>query len=670
MEEWELPEDTRQAQQATRLVNLAYLLSGPPRTFAEIRAEMEKIGAYQGEPETARKAFTRDKQKLRGLGIDVAEADDTYRIEVRNVRPRHDLGAEELASLRFAAERLVPAVDPVVRQDLRSGLAKLGAGDLQGPSEWRAPATVSRVLLLVHDAHRSRRPLQIHYTNAQGESTTRVLHPWALRCSEGHWYVRGWDSLSTSERTFKIDRIDPERVAFTSGTFHAPSDLERTLTTLRAEPWEWGEAEPTSVRLRLPAAVAAHVLPAGATLVVDSDTTEAEMSVRDLDAFASWLLRHGDEIELLGPSAARVRVADRLEATVDALAREPAPLGEDALTAAFADRDVGPHQPGPNQVERADRLLRLIGLASRREYSNAELAQVLEITEEELADDLAQLTYYCGLPPLYGGDMVEAVPFAGRVQVRGPALPLVDQLTGREAAALEIALRTAMSDATLETESRSVLESALAAIRADKPEPPGIEIEPPTTPPESATINSALAKAIRELRTVAISHSNPGTGAPRTRVVDPWQLNEAKGHTYLLAWDHDKRETRVFRSDRIQAVNPTNEHFEPPDTTGVMFDAGYMPSPADEFVYLRIPHDHVAWARARYGSDAVAEVEDDCVLRLPTSDVARLAPLLLSLLPASEVLAPPDARRAVSELATRILGRLRDAPPWPKLADR
>lgn len=662
MEEWELPEDTRQAHQATRLVNLAYLLSGQPRSFAEIRTEMEKIGAYQGAPETARKAFTRDKQKLRGLGIDVAETDDTYRIEVRNVRPRHDLSTEELASLRFAAERLVPAVDPVVRQDLRSGLAKLGAGDLQGPSEWRAPATVSRVLLLVHDAHRSRRPLQIHYTNAQGESRARVLHPWALRCSEGHWYVRGWDSLSQSERTFKIDRIDPERVAFTSQDFREPSDFDSTLRTLRAEPWEWGEGEPITVRLRLSAAAAARVLPAGAVLVVDSDTTEAEMSVRDLDAFASWLLRHGDEIELMGPSTATGRVADRLADTVEALAREPAHLGEDALTAAFADREGGCHQPGPNQVERADRLLRLVGLASRREYGNAELARVLEITEDELADDLAQLTYYCGLPPLYGGDMVEAVPFAGRVQVRGPDLPLVDQLTGREAAALEIALRTALSDATLETESRALLDSALGAISAEEPEPPGIEVEPPTTPPEGATINSALAKAIRELRTVALSHSNPGAGATRTRVVDPWQLNEAKGHTYLLAWDHDNRETRVFRSDRIQAVDPTNEHFEPPDTTEVTFDAGYIPSPADVFVYLRIPHDHVAWARARYGSDAVAEIEGDCVLRLPTSDVTRLAPRLLSLLPASEVLAPPEARRAVSELATRILDKLGDAP--------
>ena len=48
-----------------------------------------------------------------------------------------------------------------------------------------------------------------------------------------------------------------------------------------------------------------------------------------------------------------------------------------------------------------------------------------------------------------------------------------------------------------------------------------------------------------------------------TRVVDPWRVFHAFGAWYLAAWCHRADGERLFRVDRVRAVRPTGEHFEP-----------------------------------------------------------------------------------------------------------
>ncbi|MCC7075982.1 MAG: WYL domain-containing protein, partial [Acidimicrobiia bacterium] len=364
---------------------------------------------------------------------------------------------------------------------------------------------------------------------------------------------------------------------------------------------------------------------------------------------------HGEVVKLVGPPSVRDQLAGRLEAILESLAHKPEVPAE--LTSAFGE--AAPEDGGTpeRQVARADRLLRLIGLAGRREYTNAELSEILEVSDDELADDLAQLTYYCGLPPLYGGDTVDAIPFAGRVRVRGPALPLVEQLTGREVSALAIALRTALADSALEAGAKAVLASALRVIC---PESGSMAVDSPATEREGATILAAITAGVRDMRSIDITHWSPQTGTRKQRRVDPWRLGEVRGRTYLIGWDHASRERRVFRTDRIEAVVLADEAFtRPEDDTTDFGGTGYVLSPDDIYVYVRLPAGHADWARARYGDGSLAEIEGMHVLRLPTSDLERLAPLLVSLMPAAEIIAPSEARTAVATFARRLLTDLR-----------
>ncbi|HZB70560.1 MAG TPA: hypothetical protein VE395_00375, partial [Acidimicrobiales bacterium] len=117
------------AAKLERLLNLTALLLETPRPLSaqEIR---ERLGAYPEELESFRRAFERDKDDLRAMGVplEVAEvpgvvpAIEGYRIPKDRYYLRDPgLTPDELAALRMAAS--------VVRLDglsAREGLLKLG----------------------------------------------------------------------------------------------------------------------------------------------------------------------------------------------------------------------------------------------------------------------------------------------------------------------------------------------------------------------------------------------------------------------------------------------------------------------------------------------------------------------------------------------------------------
>ncbi|HTU75763.1 MAG TPA: YafY family protein [Trebonia sp.] len=175
-----------------------------------------------------------------GLLTDAGAASETATAKIRRVLPERLARRLEavLGSLVFTA----PAGDPAAAPD--------------------AAAPDAAVLLTIADGVRSRRPVLIRYTAADGRHSERIVHPYGLVAHSGRWYVTGADPQAGQDRTFRLDRIATARAV--PGSFEPPADVDparRVLSGLATAPYRHqvvlrvqGSAE--QVRARLPASIA------------------------------------------------------------------------------------------------------------------------------------------------------------------------------------------------------------------------------------------------------------------------------------------------------------------------------------------------------------------------------------------------------------------------------
>src|SRR4051794_16821800 len=114
--------------------------------------------------------------------------------------------------------------------------ALLESTDFTAPERAPAPPE-TRVLLLLAEAARERRPVAITYTDRTGRTSDRTVHPYGIVAHSGRWYVTGADSSSGTVRTFRMDRISAPQPL--PGTFDVPADYDPAdalLSALAAAP--------------------------------------------------------------------------------------------------------------------------------------------------------------------------------------------------------------------------------------------------------------------------------------------------------------------------------------------------------------------------------------------------------------------------------------------------
>ena len=80
------------------------------------------------------------------------------------------------------------------------------------------------LLLLMAEAVRDRRPVEIRYAKTDGTESERTLHPFGIVARSGHWYVSGDDSSTGGTRTFRLDRVSSAQLS--TGTFEVPTDFD------------------------------------------------------------------------------------------------------------------------------------------------------------------------------------------------------------------------------------------------------------------------------------------------------------------------------------------------------------------------------------------------------------------------------------------------------------
>ena len=210
------------------------------------------------------------------------------------------------------------------------------------------------------------------------------------------------------------------------------------------------------------------------------------------------------------------------------------------------------------------RLLTLLSLLQTpREWPGSELAERLGVSPRTIRRDVDRLRDL-GYPVQASMGAIGGYRLAA-----GKAMPPL-LLDDEEAVAIAVGLRTAAGRAVSGVEEASVraltkLEqvlpsrlrqqvSALGTATVALPETGGEAVEP-----EHLTVMAAAIASGERLRFGYVAHD----GTDSKRHVDPNRLVAARHRWYLLAWDNERADWRIFRVDRITAPTRTGARSTP-----------------------------------------------------------------------------------------------------------
>ena len=292
-----------------RVLNLLSLMldTRVPRTREDF---VREIAGYPEQTEANRRAFERDKEILRGMGVPITmeTVGDAGEVGYR-VRPEDyclpDLGltADETAALRVA-------VNAVSLGDHAGHGALLKLGDVGDQAAAPiASLPIAPALATLFDAFRHRAVVTFRY---RGE--LRTLEPWGLSSKRGHWYVVGHDRVRDAVRAFRADRIDGDVEIGPADSFEVPDGF-RADDHIEDRGWLMSDAEPVTVRLAVDADHLDGVLAElGPDAGVEPGTSFVTLSVTNRAAFRGFVLSFLEHVEVIEPPDVRADIVAWLEA--------------------------------------------------------------------------------------------------------------------------------------------------------------------------------------------------------------------------------------------------------------------------------------------------------------------------------------------------------------------
>ena len=317
-----------------RLINLvaALLEAERPLTAEELRTQ---VPGYAGEHAAFRRAFERDKEALRELGVPVQlePVDPAYPAEAGYRISKSDyylsdpgLDEDELAALHLAASAVRLDGSPNLE-----ALWKLG-GDLAGTPPVPAIASLpgASPLPALFGAISERRRVTFGYRDRR-----REVEPHRLSFHNGHWYLLARPAGGDESRWYRVDRIasDVEPAS-------EPGAFERSAADGdHLPPWELGGAGADEVfaRLLVDASQAAWATSQLGREAVEEARPDGSVVLRvrvtNRDAFRSFVLGFLDHAEVLGPPELRDDVVRWLQSLAGA--------GTGASAGAVAGTDAG-----------------------------------------------------------------------------------------------------------------------------------------------------------------------------------------------------------------------------------------------------------------------------------------------------------------------------------------
>ncbi|MGW4796752.1 helix-turn-helix transcriptional regulator [Nonomuraea sp. NPDC004297] len=307
------------------------------------------------------------------------------------------------------------------------------------------------------------------------------------------------------------------------------------------------------------------------------------------------------------------------------------------------------------------RTLRLLSLLqTHRHWPGAELAGRLEVSERTLRRDidrLRELGY-----PVHSGRGT-----SGGYQLRsGTAMPPL-LLDDDEAVAIAVGLRTG-AGGTVEGIEESALR-ALAKVVQVMPSRLRRRVEalrtatissPLDGPRVDATTLTVIAQACRDDERLAFTYTAP-SGEPAARLVEPHRLVARRRRWYLVGWDLDRADWRVFRLDRLTDAAATGARFRrrslpAPDAAAFVEQRlGSRPARWDITVRVHAPIDAVRAITAVAGGRVAPEGDGSCLLQVRADDFDWPAFILIAAHAEFDVLQPPEFHQYVHDLGERLV---------------
>ncbi|MGE5700951.1 MAG: helix-turn-helix transcriptional regulator [Clostridia bacterium] len=111
----------------------------------------------------------------------------------------------------------------------------------------------------------------------------------------------------------------------------------------------------------------------------------------------------------------------------------------------------------------------------------------------------------------------------------------------------------------------------------------GFDVIHPAASPSLKAMLQELETAVAHGRTVQMDYQKGSEASAQTRTLDPYGIVYWKGNWYVVGHCHMRGETRSFRVDRIQRLQPTTATFQRPDgfSARQFFLAGLLPDPTN-----------------------------------------------------------------------------------------
>ncbi len=681
---------------------ISYLMAERrPVTAMEIRRDVEGYSAMN-EDAFARR-FYADRAELEALNIhltveraaDGAAEQENYSLRSENFHLKPiAFTDEELAALRTALHLLDGEF--AYAEPLRLALQQITWGR---PSPLRAPEqrTVALGITASAGGHElSARLAKIetaifrnktitfdYYTMERDEVGSRRVDPYHLLFQGGQFYLLGHSHERDAIRVFRLSRIQGKVSYATKAEhdFRRPADFDPRVYADRAE-WQLGEEQGVAeilVSSRIAWQIERHFGRYGEMRKPESGDPGQRIFLTPYATsrlIVSWVLGLGEQARLLAPQSLLEEMQRRLSLVLQRHAEMPELAPRVAAGARSEQQRRGRHSPsrrgsdGESRAEtviRPERFARLVTLAGilidagrgGRRLSLAEVCERLQITEEELREDIAVLN----VVNFGGGSYVlyaEILEQEGEIEVDPE--PYSDNFD-RPARLLPVEAKALV--AAIDLIGEHIPEGSLASARkrivdalGEDPMQQGLQVAHGGG--DDSEVARALSTAIVQRMLVEIDYYKENEDEFSLRRVEPYALVNGREGWYLASFDPDKSAMRHFRLDRIRRIEVTDESFEPrPEIDPAAEIDGWMRT--GEVPASRIARVWVSPERARWAREARRVLEEradgSVVVELGFAGVDWLVREILKEAGDAVVLEPQDAREAVHAIAGRLLER-------------
>ena len=671
---------------------ISYLMAERrPVTALEIRRDVE---GYSGMNEDAfARRFYADRSELESLGIqltvdrppDAVAEQENYSLRPEEFHlPAIAFTDGELAALGTALSLLDGEF--AYAEPLRLALQQLSWGrpsPLSQPEQQPVALGItasaggqelSQRLAKVETAiFRGKTILFDYYTMERDETGTRKVDPFHLLFQGGQFYLLGRAHDRDALRVFRLSRMRG-KVAYATKAEHdfrrpTREEFDPREYASRAA-WQFGETQGTAevlVSERIAWQVSRHFGRFGEIRPGDDGSVVFATPYASARMVASWVLRFGEHVQVLGPPELEDEVAERVATLAsrhaDGGLELAGPADPRELPDADADTDAPSRRGQGDTAIRPERFARLVTLASvlieagrRGELLDAaELQERLQISDRELREDIDVLnvvSFGGGTYVLYaevtedGHVEVDPEPYADNFARPARLLPV-------EAKALVAAIDL-IGEHLPEGALTSAREKIVAALGED-PTERGLQVA--STGGDDSAIARVVSEAIAAGRTLRLDYYKPNEDEFVQRTIEPYALMNGREGWYVASFDPARDDVRHFRLDRIRNAEMTDERFTRRPEVDPAADVDGWPR-TGEVTASRIARVWVSPERARWAREerrVNEELADGSVIvELPFKGVDWLVREVLAEAGDAVVLEPVDARGAVLGAVERL----------------